>query len=50
MKQLIALLENGSHKEIKKLSAETEKSIKDLLIEALNDLFKKYKKENIEIK
>jgi len=50
MKQLIALISNESHIEIKKLSAETEKTIKDLLIEALDDLFKKYNKENIKIK
>lgn len=36
-------LENDFHKRLKRLSTETEKSIKELIKEALNLLFEKYK-------
>lgn len=36
-------LENDYHKKLKRLSADSEKSIKELIEEALNLLFEKYK-------
>lgn len=36
-------LENDFHKRLKRLSTETENSIKELIKEALNLLFEKYK-------
>ena len=38
-------IEKNNHKELKILSAVTEKQMKELLIEAFELLFEKYKKE-----
>ena len=40
-------LENEHHKRLKILSANVEKPVKDLLVDALNLLFKEYKEKEI---
>ena len=50
MKLLTIQLETKSHDEIKILAAKQGISIKELVIEALIDLLKKHKIENVEIK
>ena len=40
------LIEKNEHYELKNLSARLDRSMKNLLSEALEDLLKKYKEEN----
>lgn len=46
-KQLLVRLSSAAHKQLKYLSIEEERDMQSLMIEALNNLFIKYKKQPI---